>query len=63
MLNKAISVRVDMLWLSWLDRLAREAGKTPAEFVRDAIYSLILADDAGQSFCEALKSEQISYNG
>jgi len=62
MLNKIVSVRVDDLWLSWLARLAREADKTPAEFVRDSVYSLILAEDTGQAFCEAMKSEQISYN-
>jgi hypothetical protein len=61
MLNKIVSVRVDDLWLSWLARLAREADKTPAEFVRDMVYSLILAEDTGQAFCEAIKSEQISY--
>lgn len=61
MLNKILSVRVDDLWLSWLDRLARESDKTPGEFVRDVVYSLILADDTGQAFCEAMKSEQISY--
>jgi len=62
MLRKIMSIRVDDLWLSWLARLAREAGKTPAEFVRDMVYSLILAEDTGQAFCEAMKSEQISYN-
>ena len=61
MLKKILSVRVDDLWLSWLARLAREAGKTPGEFIRDAVYSLILAEDTGQAFCEAMKSEQISY--
>lgn len=62
MLNKVVSVRVDDLWLSWLDRLAREANKTPAEFVRDAVFALIMDESTGQAFCEAMKSEQISYN-
>ena len=62
MLRKIMSIRVDDLWLSWLARLAREAGKTPGEFVRDMVYSLILAEDTGQAFCEAMKSSGISYN-
>ena len=62
MLRKIMSIRVDDLWLSWLARLAREADKTPSDFIRDSVYSLILAEDTGQAFCEAMKSEQISYN-
>ena len=61
MLGRILSIRVDDLWLSWLDRLAREAGMTRQAFVRNAIYSLILAEDTGQAFCEAMKSEEISY--
>jgi hypothetical protein len=62
MLNKIVSVRVDDLWLSWLARLAREADMTPSEFIRTMVYSLVLADDMGQAFCEAMKSSGISYN-
>jgi hypothetical protein len=35
---------------------------TPSEFIRTMVYSLVLADDMGQAFCEAMKSSGISYN-
>lgn len=62
MLDKSLTIRTDALLRSWLNRLADQAGRTPTAFVRDMVYALILMDDQGQTFCEAIKSSGISYN-
>ena len=62
MLNKAISVRVGDLWISWAKRLAGQSSRSTAEFIRDVIYLLVFDDELGQAVCQRLKSDQVSYS-
>ena len=62
MLDKVMVIRVNALWLSWAQRLAEKAGRTRAELIRDVIFLMVMDDSLGQSICNRLSDEQISYN-
>lgn len=62
MLNRVVSVKVSDFWLSFVKRLARDSGRTKADFIRDLVYLLIVDDELGQVITQRLKSEPpISY--
>lgn len=62
MLEKAISIRTNDLWMSWAKRLSEQAGRTTAELVRDVVFLMIFDDELGQEITRRLQVEQISYN-
>ena len=62
MLNKAISIRTNNIWMSWAKRLASEADRTTAEFIRDVVFLMTYDDEMGDAITQRLKSDQISYS-
>jgi hypothetical protein len=57
-----LSIRTDQLWMSWADRLAREAGrKNRSELVRDVILAMVILPDLGDTVTNLLKSEAVHY--
>ena len=62
MLDKSISIRTNDIWMSWAKRLADQAGRTTAEFIRDVVFLMIFDDDLGQAITQLLQAEQISFN-
>jgi len=62
MLEKSISIRTSDIWMSWANRLADQAGRTRAEFIRDIVFLMIFDDELGQAICNKLQTEQISYS-
>lgn len=62
MLEKAISIRTNDLWMSWAKRLGDQAERTTAEFIRDVVFLMIFDDELGQAITRRLQVDQISFN-
>lgn len=48
--------------MSWAKRLASEADRTTAEFIRDVVFLMTYDDELGDAITQRLKSDQISYS-
>lgn len=60
MLDEVLTIKVDPLWLSCLEQLAKQAGRNRSAFVRDIVY-LLTVSDVGKDFCKLLVSEGVKY--
>ena len=58
-----LSVRVDPLWLSWLDRLTEQSGReSRSGTIRDVIMTLTVLPELGDEVSDLMKSEQVHYD-
>ena len=61
-LNKVVSFRANTLWLSWLDRLAEQTGRSPGALLRDLVYCVATCEDLTGQIADRLEQQSISYS-
>ena len=61
MFDKVFTLKVDPLWVSCLDLLAKQSGRTRSDFVRDIIYLLTVDTTMADKVNDLFASEGVRY--
>lgn len=61
MFDKVFTLKVDPLWISCLDLLAKQSGRTRSDYVRDIVYLLTVDTTIADQVNDLFVSEGVSY--